>query len=198
MGSDCSVSAIENRFRPLKRQVILINKTVEDGVDVATLGIGSGGGKTQRSPSLSAKHESRSVFTVALLIAYITWLLSAIFTAFVRLKSNGCWRRWQPRVGSSIDAQAMLPLRSQTAGIRVRLQRCRFDQGRNGPLHTCNAHQKLTSAAPHGIFYCETASFLMVSAFSADQIPLFTDLEMLRAWKIGIHAHSLESDFNAL
>ena len=41
MGSDCSASALENRFRRIKQDSKRINDAISRGVDPLTLGIGS-------------------------------------------------------------------------------------------------------------------------------------------------------------
>lgn len=50
MGSDCSASALENRFRRIKQDSKRINDAISRGVDPLTLGIGSGEGINSGTP----------------------------------------------------------------------------------------------------------------------------------------------------
>lgn len=50
MGSDCSTSALENRFRRIKQDSKRINDAISRGVDPLTLGIGSGEGINSGTP----------------------------------------------------------------------------------------------------------------------------------------------------
>lgn len=65
MGSDCTVSALENRFRRIKRDAKLINDAVSKGIDPLTLGIGSDEGTIMETSAffsilLIAHHTSHS------------------------------------------------------------------------------------------------------------------------------------------
>jgi hypothetical protein len=42
MGSDCTPSALDNRFRSIKKDAKAINSAVAKGIDVLTLHIGDG------------------------------------------------------------------------------------------------------------------------------------------------------------
>ena len=50
MGSDCTASALENRFRRIKQDGKRINDAISNGVDPLTLGIGSGEGTNSGTP----------------------------------------------------------------------------------------------------------------------------------------------------
>jgi hypothetical protein len=61
MGSDCTASALENRFRVLKRDGKRINGAISKGVDPLTLGIGNNEGISRKnyqtlSPVTTALH----------------------------------------------------------------------------------------------------------------------------------------------
>jgi hypothetical protein len=49
MGSDCTSSALENRFRRIKQDGKRINDAISTGVDPLSLGIGSGEGTNSGS-----------------------------------------------------------------------------------------------------------------------------------------------------
>jgi hypothetical protein len=59
MGSDCTASALENRFRVIKRDGKRINDAISKGVDPLTLGIGNNEGifrKNYQTFLLSPQH----------------------------------------------------------------------------------------------------------------------------------------------
>ena len=49
-GSDCTQSALENRFRRIKRDAKLINDAIEKGIDPITLDIGGTDGEVAAKP----------------------------------------------------------------------------------------------------------------------------------------------------